>query len=74
VLPVGNQFTVKLENGATPLTLVLQPNGTLAGSGMVDVAGRRLVPTSEGDVHKFVPQNARCPVGTLAPRGGSGNS
>jgi hypothetical protein len=74
VLPAGNQVAVKLQNGGTPLTLVLQPNGTLAGSGTVDVAGRKFVPTSEGDVHNFVPQNARCPVGTLTPRGGSGNS
>jgi len=74
VVPAGGQLAVKLQNGASPLTLILQPDGTLAGSGTVDVAGRRLVPTSGDDVHNFVPQNARCNVGTLAPRSGTGKS
>lgn len=74
VMPAGNEFAVKLQNGASPLALLLQPDGTLAGSGTVDVAGRKLVPTSGGDIHNFVPQNARCPVGTLSPKSGSGKS
>jgi hypothetical protein len=68
VLPAGGQLGVKLQNGATPFTLVLQPNGTLAGSGTVDVAGRKLVRSSNGDVHNFVPVNARCAVGTLTAK------
>jgi hypothetical protein len=70
VLPSGNQFAVKLQNGATPLVLTLQPDGLLAGSGSVDVAGRRLVRSANDDVHNFVPVNARCTVGTLTPHSG----
>jgi hypothetical protein len=71
VSPSGNQFAVKLANGTTPFTLTLQPNGTLAGSGSIDIAGRRLVPSANNDVHNFVPLNARCTVGTLTAAGTS---
>jgi hypothetical protein len=73
VLPSGNDLAVKLQNGATPLVLTLQSNGTLAGSGSVDIAGRRIVRSDNNDgLHNFVPINARCPVGVLAPTGGNG--
>ena len=71
VTPSGSQFAVKLDNGATPFTLLLQPNGTLAGSGVVNVAGRKLIRSTGDDVHNFVPQNATCNLGTLAPQTGS---
>ena len=71
VLPSGGQLAVKLQNGATPFTLVLQPNGTLAGSGTVDVAGRKLIRSTGDDVHNFVPVNARCTVGTLTAKSGN---
>jgi hypothetical protein len=63
----GNRFEVKVQNGAVPFSLALQPNGTLVGSGTVDVAGRRIVATSSGDPHSFVRVNARCMLGTLTP-------
>ncbi|HMG85521.1 MAG TPA: hypothetical protein VK574_07245 [Terracidiphilus sp.] len=72
VAPAGNDFAVKLQNGATPLVLTLQPNGTLAGSGSVEIAGRRIVRSDNNDgVHNFVPVNAHCTVGTLTPHSGS---
>ena len=67
VFPAGDQINIKFQNGATPFTLALQPNGTLVGSGTVDVAGRRMVRSSNDDVHNFVPVNARCTLGTLTP-------
>jgi hypothetical protein len=70
VLPSGNQFAVKLQNGVTPLVLTLQPDGILAGSGSVDIAGHRLVRSANDDVHNFVPVNARCTVGILTPHSG----
>ncbi len=68
VLPSGSQFAVKLQNGATPFTLLLQANGALTGSGSVNVAGRKMVRSTGDDVHDFVPQNAACNLGTLSPQ------
>ncbi len=65
VLPSNGQLAVKFQNGNSPFTLTVQPNGALSGSGAVQVAGRRMVQSSGNDVHNFVPVNARCPVGTL---------
>ena len=68
VTPSGAQFAVKLQNGTTPFTLVLQANGALVGSGTINVAGRKLVRSSGDDVHNFVPQNATCNLGALTPQ------
>jgi hypothetical protein len=68
VIRVGGQFEVKMQNGAAPFTLVLQPNGALVGSGTVAVEGRKLVPTASGDVHNFVPVKASCSLGTLVAK------
>ncbi len=70
LLPAGATFAVRLQNGSTPFTLALQPNGTLVGSGTVDVAGRRLIRSTNDDVHNFAPVNARCTVGTLTAQSG----
>jgi hypothetical protein len=67
VLSAGGQFAVKLQNGTTPFSLVLQPNGTLTGAGTVTVAGRKMIRSTGDDVHNFVAQNATCNLGTLAP-------
>ncbi len=64
VVPEGGQLLVKFQNSAGPLSLVLQPNGTLTGSGSVDVAGRKMYKSETGDI-AYVPQNARCTLGTL---------
>ncbi len=62
------QLMVKLQNGAAPFRLVLQPGGALSGSGDINVAGRKMIRSTGDDVHNFVPQNASCKVGTLAPQ------
>lgn len=37
----ADRIIVTIRNGSAPLTLTLQPDGTLTGSGAVDVAGPR---------------------------------
>lgn len=64
VVPEGGQLVVKFQNSAGPLSLVLQPDGTLTGSGSVDVAGRKMYKSASGDI-AYTPQNARCTLGTL---------
>lgn len=60
-----NQGTVSVNNGGTPFSLALQPNGSLSGSGAIDVSGRVIVGSnSSGFV--FAPRNARCAISTLA--------
>ena len=63
-----NQVLVTVKNGATPFTVALQPDGTLAGSGTVDVAGR-VVTGSNANGIAYAPRNARCALGTLAAKG-----
>ncbi len=67
VMDAGGDITVKIQNGATPFALSLQPNGTLAGSGTTNVAGR-VVTGSRGDEILYASKNARCEVGTLKAR------
>jgi hypothetical protein len=66
VVPEGGQLVVKFQHGAGPLSLVLQPNGTLTGSGAVDVNGRKVYRSQNGDI-AYTPQNAQCSLGTLTP-------
>jgi hypothetical protein len=61
----GGQISVKVQNGATPFLLSLQPNGTLVGSGSIDVAGR-VVTGSTQNALTYASRNARCTIGTLA--------
>ena len=60
----NGQVLLKIENGAAPIALNLQANGTLVGSGIVNVAGR-LVTGSTDTALTFAARNARCGVGTL---------
>jgi hypothetical protein len=59
---------VLIDNGGVPLALTLQPDGTLAGAGTAEVAGR-VVSGSTPNGIAFAPRNTRCPVGVLAPHG-----
>lgn len=61
----GGQLVVKFQHNGGPLSLVLQQNGTLSGSGNVDVAGRKIYQDANGHV-AYTPHNARCSVGMLA--------
>jgi len=64
VLPEGGQLVVKFDNKMGPFALALQPNGTLAGSGSINVAGRQVIQSGNGEI-AYRPRNARCSVGTL---------
>lgn len=64
VVRENGQMIVKFQNNSGPLSLVLQPNNTLIGSGIVDVAGRKAVQAAGGGVD-YTPRNARCSLGTM---------
>jgi hypothetical protein len=64
VVPEGGQLVVKFQNSTGPLSLVLQPSGTLTGSGNIDVEGRRAIQGADGGVD-YLQRNARCELGTL---------
>lgn len=68
VVPESGRLVVKFDNKTGPLSLVMQPNGSLAGQGSIDVAGRRIIKGTGNDPNHFVAANARCTVGTLAPQ------
>jgi hypothetical protein len=63
----NGQILLRIENGTTPLALNLQANGTLVGSGVVNVAGR-VVTGSTDNAITYAARNARCAVGTLMPQ------
>ena len=62
----SGQLVIRFQNSTGPLSLVLQPNGALTGSGDVDVAGRRAIQADSGAM-EYLPRNARCSLGTLEP-------
>lgn len=64
VLRENGQMVVKFQNNTGPLSLVLQPNGTLTGSGNIEVTGRQAIQASGGGVD-YLPRSARCNLGTL---------
>ena len=66
VVPEGSQLVVKFQHSTGPLSLILQPNGTLTGSGSIDVNGRKIYRSQTGDI-AYTPQNARCTLDTLTP-------
>jgi hypothetical protein len=70
----GNRVLVNIQHGATPIMLELQPDGTLAGSGQVQVSSRRVVAVKqriEGtrNVQEpvFEPVTDTCALGVLVP-------
>jgi hypothetical protein len=65
VVPEGSQLIVKFQNNTGPLSLVLEPNGTLTGSGSLEVRGRKAVKSDDGRSTEFLPRNANCTVSTL---------
>ena len=64
VVPEGGQLVVKFDNKTGPFALTLEPNGSLAGSGSIDVAGRQVIKSASGEI-TYRPRSARCSVGTL---------
>jgi hypothetical protein len=66
----GGHISVRIQNGANPIALSLQPNGSLVGSGVIDVAGRVVTGSTE-DALTYAARNARCAIGTLTPKDGN---
>jgi len=60
----NGQMIVKFQNNTGPLSLVLQPNNTLTGSGIIDVTGRKAIQAAGGGVG-YTPRSARCSLGTM---------
>jgi hypothetical protein len=60
----SNQIEIAVKNGASPFIVALQSNGTLVGSGNIDVAGRVVTGATDNGV-VFAARNVRCAVGTL---------
>jgi hypothetical protein len=67
VEPGATQAVIAVKNDPAPFTLALQSDGTLTGSGSVDVRGR-VVSGSTANGIAFAPRNARCALGVLMPR------
>ena len=63
----AGRITIHVQNEAGAFSLALQPDGTLAGGGSVDVAGKILTGT-RGDQMTYAPVTGRCALGTLAVR------
>jgi len=61
------QVSVRIQNGAAPFVLSLQPNGTLVGSGTIDVAGRVVTGSTENAL-TYASRSARCVIGTLTAK------
>jgi hypothetical protein len=67
VQTLADRVVVTVRNGNVPMTLTLGQDGSLSGSGAVDVAGRLVTGVNGSDV-TFTPHQERCPVGTLTAR------
>jgi hypothetical protein len=64
-LPAAMRITIA---GEAPVTVALQPNGTLSGSGTATVSGRVISGQAPGAGVTYRPVQASCPVSTLAPQ------
>jgi hypothetical protein len=64
---LADRVVVTVRNGNVPLALTLGQDGSLSGSGTVDVAGRLVAGMNDSNV-TFAPHQERCPVGTLTGR------
>jgi hypothetical protein len=62
----NSQLVVKFQNSTGPLSLVLQPDGSITGPGDVEVTGRRAIQADGGGM-EYLPRNDRCSLGTLRP-------
>ena len=63
----AGHITVHVQNETGPVSLALQPDGTLSGSGTVDVAGKVMTGT-RGDQMTYAPVSGRCAVGTITAK------
>ena len=63
----AGRIAIQVKNLAGPFTLALQPDGTLSGSGSVDVAGKILTGTKNDQI-TYAPVSGHCTLGTLAAK------
>jgi len=66
VTNTADRLTVTVKNGPSPFTVTLQPDGALAGTGAVDVAGRVVTGINPSGT-TFAPRTARCGIELLVP-------
>jgi hypothetical protein len=62
----GNQILVRVQHPASPFTLTVQPDGSLAGPASVTVNGR-LVSGMNGSDVTYTPHSETCSVGIFRP-------
>jgi len=63
----ADRLVITVRSGTTPAPLALQADGTLRGSGSIDVNGRVLSGTDANGV-TFTPRTTRCAVGVVTPQ------
>ena len=61
----GGQVSISVAYSKSPFTLMLQPSGSLSGSGMVTVNGQLLAGQDGSGNFSFKPVTATCSIGTL---------
>src|SRR5262249_1950528 len=64
----GGSVSISVANDKSPFSLVLRPDGSLSGSGTVEVNGRLLSGKDGRGEFTFKPVTARCALGTLASK------
>ena len=69
VQQTGTGLAVRIDNQPQPLiTLAMQPNGTLTGSGTVQITGHSFNASGGGGQPYTSTSSARCTLGNLLPR------
>jgi hypothetical protein len=63
----GDRGLVTIQNGGGSIVLELRPDGTLAGSGPVQVNGRVIAGQNANGDLVFQPKTDTCTIGTLTP-------
>jgi hypothetical protein len=63
----AGRITIQVKNPSGPFSLALQADGTLNGSGSVDVAGRVLTGT-RGDQMTYAPVSGHCTLGAMTAK------
>ncbi|HET9400649.1 MAG TPA: hypothetical protein VFO34_06835 [Candidatus Acidoferrales bacterium] len=64
----GSSAAITVNNGATPFTVIVQPNGSLSGSGSATVTGRLMAGFDADNHPAYAPTSATCSIGALAPQ------
>ena len=66
----ADRLLIHIENSGGPLTLAVEPDNSLHGTGSTTINGR-LVSGMQGENVTFTPHSETCEVGTLRPKTGS---